>query len=144
MTSLWLPSSWMEHICGCLLTFVLFLCLSFPTKNILPEPDVTNSNAFIEADSSLQGLSLWKLMKKTEGTIFNNIAQARLAWLSRQIHFRIIVLTFFALESPRNENCRLLSLLSTYSHIPIMSRISKRTGGRQVDGIRGSTPSKLD
>eukprot|EP00903_Cladosiphon_okamuranus_P017886 g16459.t1 len=32
-------------------------------------------NAFIEEDPSLAGLSLWKLMKKTEGTIFNNVAQ---------------------------------------------------------------------
>jgi len=34
-------------------------------------------NAFIEEDPSLQGLSLWKLMKKTEGTIFNNVAQVK-------------------------------------------------------------------
>lgn len=37
--------------------------------------DVTNTNAFIEEDSSLAGLSLWKLMKATSGTVFNNVAQ---------------------------------------------------------------------
>ncbi|CAM9489143.1 unnamed protein product [Ectocarpus sp. 8 AP-2014] len=36
---------------------------------------VNNMNAFIEADPELEGLSLWKLMKQTEGTIFNNAAQ---------------------------------------------------------------------
>ncbi|CAN0173690.1 unnamed protein product [Ectocarpus fasciculatus] len=36
---------------------------------------VNNMNAFIEADPDLEGLSLWKLMKQTEGTIFNNAAQ---------------------------------------------------------------------
>ena len=38
--------------------------------------DVNNMNAFIEEDSSLEGLSLWQLMKRTDGTIFNNAAQA--------------------------------------------------------------------
>ncbi|CAM9289403.1 unnamed protein product, partial [Hapterophycus canaliculatus] len=37
---------------------------------------VNNMNAFIDEDPSLAGLSLWKLMKRTEGTIFNNVAQA--------------------------------------------------------------------
>ncbi|CAN0436677.1 unnamed protein product, partial [Hapterophycus canaliculatus] len=36
---------------------------------------VNNMNAFIDEDPSLAGLSLWKLMKQTEGTIFNNVAQ---------------------------------------------------------------------
>lgn len=48
---------------------------------IVPSPsccsDVNNVNGFIEEDPSLEGLSLWKLMKKTEGSIFNNVAQAR-------------------------------------------------------------------
>ncbi|CAN0182159.1 unnamed protein product [Pylaiella littoralis] len=36
---------------------------------------VNNVNGFIEEDPSLANLSLWKLMKKTEGTIFNNVGQ---------------------------------------------------------------------
>lgn len=49
----------------------LVRCLS------LGSTDVDNMNAFIEEDPSLAGLSLRKLVKTTEGTIFNNAAQAR-------------------------------------------------------------------
>lgn len=37
--------------------------------------DVNNVNGFIEEDPELQGLSLYKLIKKTDGTIFNNVGQ---------------------------------------------------------------------
>lgn len=38
--------------------------------------DVNNLNAIIEEDSSLVGRSLWWFLKKTDGTTFNNAAQA--------------------------------------------------------------------
>lgn len=38
--------------------------------------DVTNINTAIEADPSLEGKSLWNLVKTTSGTNFNNAAQA--------------------------------------------------------------------
>lgn len=39
------------------------------------QSDVNNVNGFIDEDPSLAGLSLWKLMKQTDGSIFNNVAQ---------------------------------------------------------------------
>ncbi len=44
-------------------------------SSLSPFSDVNNMNAFIEEDPSLQDLGLWKLMLRTEGTIFNNVAQ---------------------------------------------------------------------
>lgn len=51
----------------------------FPTHAAinLAQSDVNNVNGFIAEDPSLEGLTLWKLMKNTEGSIFNNVAQAR-------------------------------------------------------------------
>lgn len=40
-----------------------------------PSSDVSNLNAFIDADESLQDKSLEYIMLNTEGTIFNNAGQ---------------------------------------------------------------------
>lgn len=89
--------------------------------------DVTNLNAFIDEDPTLEGKTAEEIMLITDGTVFNNAAQVRVVWEAgggwrRHIFYDLFVLLISFIDCvPRATGfCsqRLPELTVCISHIP--------------------------